>query len=395
MSLGSAAVLQAAANVAAALAKAGRKPSISLVFAEANSVGLGLLGGNSLDQALKQMESGGIETVFVAENDLVRRVSEHRVNAALAKVKNLVVLDHINTETTQRATVLLPGGSFAESDGTLVNNEGRAQRFFQTFVPTGETLESWRWLQDIALVAGRDGLGLTLDELTRACAQAVPALAGIIAAAPNAKFRMAGARIPRQSHRSSGRTAMNAKLDVHEPQPLKDVDTPLAFSMEGATGLGSKPAALIPMVWYPSWNSPQAVNKFQAEIGGALKTGDPGVRLFSAERQPPSYYFAAKESSNGLQAVALHHLFGSEELSGQAPVMSSRIPAAYLALNPATAAQAKLKDGASAKLSYNGSSVTLPVKFKPELPENCVGIPAGLSGVPTIEPGIGVKVTPA
>src|SRR5206468_6463076 len=101
-------------------------------------------------------------------------------------------------------------------------------------------------------------------------------------AAPNAKFRMSGAKIPRQPHRFSGRTAMNAKKDVHEPRPPGDPDSPLAFSMEGMTGLRQEPAALIPMFWAPMWNSPQAVNKFQAEIGGHLQGGDPGVRLIAA-----------------------------------------------------------------------------------------------------------------
>ena len=31
--------------------------------------------------------------------------------------------------------MVLPAATFAETDGTLVNNEGRAQRFFQVFVP--------------------------------------------------------------------------------------------------------------------------------------------------------------------------------------------------------------------------------------------------------------------
>ena len=41
-----------------------------------------------------------------------------------------------------------------------------------------------------------------------------------------------------------------------------------------------RPSALNPGVWAPSWNSNQAVNKFQDEIGGDLHGGDPGVRLF-------------------------------------------------------------------------------------------------------------------
>jgi NADH-quinone oxidoreductase subunit G len=351
--LGSVAVLQAASNVIAALVKLGRKPMLSLVFAESNSVGVSLLGGHgSLEHALEWMEAGKVETLIVAENDLARRVPAQRLDAALAKVKNLVVLDCIATSMTARAAALLPAGAFAESDGTLVNNEGRAQRFFQTFVPAGESRESWRWLQQIAEAAGMMKLGETLDALTAACAQAVPALAGIVDAAPNARFRIRGARVPRQSHRYSGRTAMDAGRDVHEPRPPQDADSPLAFSMEGATGLAPEPAALIPMVWYPSWNSPQAVNKFQDEIGGALKGGDPGVRLLQSDPAAMPAWFKAPAASKGPVAVPLHALFGSEELSAQSPVMQSRIPTAAALV---AAAQA----GAAA---------------------NVIGVPVGLEG---------------
>jgi NADH-quinone oxidoreductase subunit G len=389
---GSPAVLQAASNVVSALARAGRKPMLSLVFPEANSVGAGLLGGGTLEQAFEWIAAGKVETVIVAENDLSRRLPAKQFEA-LARVRNLVVLDAVATRTTQQATVLLPAGAFAESDGTLVNHEGRAQRYFQTFVPEGAIRESWRWLQQVAEGAGLMKLGETLDDLTAACAAAVPALAGIVDAAPGAKFRIAGARVPRQSHRYSGRTAMHAGRDVHEPRPPQDADSPLAFSMEGATGLKPEPAPLIPMFWYPSWNSPQAVNKFQAEIGGALQGGDPGVRLLRGNPDARPQWFRAPAAATGLRATPRPEMFGSEELSAHAPVMGSRIGAATLTVGPATAAAAKLEDGALAELRADGVTATLPVRVGGAA-EGCVGLPVGLAGVPVIAPGTMVTLAP-
>ena len=387
--LGSAAVLQAASNVVAALAKLGRKPLVSLVFAEANSVGVGLMDADPLEKVLQWIADGKVETLIVAENDLFRRLPAHTLDAAFAKLKHLVVLDALTSPTTRNATVLLPAGAFAESDGTLVNNEGRAQRFFQTFVPAGDVRESWRWLQQVAEAAGLLKLGESLDAVTAACAEAIPALARIVDAAPNAKFRIAGAKVPRMPHRYSGRTAMHAKKDVHEPRPPQDTDSPLAFSMEGATGLGPEPAPLIPMFWYPSWNSPQAVNKFQDEIGGPLKGGDPGVRLFAgaaAATDAPKYFDPPAATTKGLQAVPLHVLFGSEELSSQAPVMQSRrVPVAL-----AVPASSKLPGGAVTELRFNGSAVSLPVQ--PTAAEGCVGIPVGLEGAPVVAPGAPVTL---
>ena len=140
------------------------------------------------------------------------------------------------------------------------------------FRAAGAIQESWRWL----------GSWETLDDVVAALAAALPQLAAVTRAAPSADFRMAGAKVPREPHRYSGRTAMLANISVHEPKPPDDPDSPLSFSMEGNPD--QPPSALLPFFWSPGWNSIQAVNKFQAEIGGPLRQGDPGVRLIEPGR---------------------------------------------------------------------------------------------------------------
>ena len=70
------------------------------------------------------------------------------VDDFLESAEHVVVLDHLANETTAKAELLLPAGTFAESDGTLVSSEGRAQRFFPVFAQRGDVRESWRWLGD-------------------------------------------------------------------------------------------------------------------------------------------------------------------------------------------------------------------------------------------------------
>ena len=110
-----------------------------------------------------------------------------------------------------------------------------------------------------------------LDGIINDLAVNIPVFAAIREAAPSADLRMAGQKIPRQSHRYSGRTAMHAHKDVNEPQPPTDTDSALAFSMEGFTG--QPPASLITHFWSPGWNSEQSVNKFQDDVGGPLRGG--------------------------------------------------------------------------------------------------------------------------
>ena len=229
---------------------------------------------------------GKVDTVIILENDLYRRADAKIVDDALASAKNIIVIDHLINPTSSKADVTLPAATFAEADGTLVNNEGRAQRFYQVFVPNHDIQESWKWIDDIMTAIGKPPSsqpcpagdeGSRLDDIIEEMASSLPVFKPVQDIAPTADFRIAGQKIPRQPHRYSGRTSMLANISVHEPKPPDDPDTPLSFSMEGYEG--QPPAPLISRYWSPGWNSVQALNKFQQEVGGPLKGGDPGKRL--------------------------------------------------------------------------------------------------------------------
>jgi len=56
---------------------------------------------------------------------------------------------------------------------------------------------------------------------------------------------------------------MNAKIDVSEPKPPQDPDSPLTFSMEGSDE--RPPSSLVPYYWTPGWNSVQSMNFYLDE----------------------------------------------------------------------------------------------------------------------------------
>src|SRR5690606_41670996 len=109
--------------------------------------------------------------------------------------KVVIVVDHQQTPTAEKAHLLLPASSFAEGDGTLVSLEGRAQRFFQVFEPgyyNPDVLirEGWRWLHALRhTLPGKPVDWTTLEQVTAAGAAGHPRLAGIIDAAPDATCR--------------------------------------------------------------------------------------------------------------------------------------------------------------------------------------------------------------
>ncbi|EIL1427856.1 NADH-quinone oxidoreductase subunit NuoG, partial [Escherichia coli] len=393
---GSLEVIQAAANVAKALKGRGADVGITMIARSVNSMGLGIMGGGSLEEALTELETGRADAVVVLENDLHRHASATRVNAALAKAPLVMVVDHQRTAIMENAHLVLSAASFAESDGTVINNEGRAQRFFQVYDPAyydSKTvmLESWRWLHSLhSTLLSREVDWTQLDHVIDAVVAKIPELAGIKDAAPDATFRIRGQKLAREPHRYSGRTAMRANISVHEPRQPQDIDTMFTFSMEG----NNQPTAhrsQVPFAWAPGWNSPQAWNKFQDEVGGKLRFGDPGVRLFETSENGLDYFTSVParfQPQDGKWRIApYYHLFGSDELSQRAPVFQSRMPQPYIKLNPADAAKLGVNAGTRVSFSYDGNTVTLPVEIAEGLTAGQVGLPMGMSGIAPVLAG--------
>ncbi|HEX9385337.1 MAG TPA: NADH-quinone oxidoreductase subunit NuoG, partial [Anaerolineales bacterium] len=278
-SLGSETLIQAAANVAWALKTVNENTHIAFTVPECNSLGLALLDNKDLEGARQALKKSENATLVILENDLYRRADTQFVDSLLHTANHVIVLDSLENATTAQAGVMLPVATFAEGDGTLVNNEGRAQRYFQVLGPRDEIRESWRWISELMKLRDHElsGKWHNLDDLLHALSEQDSLFAPILEIAPPEGFRIVNQKIPRQPHRYSGRTAMQANVSVHEPKPPDDPDAPLAFSMEGYKG--QPPPSLTPRYWSPGWNSEQALNKFQAEVGGPLIGGSPGRRL--------------------------------------------------------------------------------------------------------------------
>jgi len=276
---------------------------------------------------------------------------------------------------------VLPAGSFAEADGTLVNNEGRAQRFFQVFIPDGPMQDAWRWTAELAALDGGAPQWAGMDDIIGDIVTTLPQFAGIKDAAPSVSFDKQGLRFPRAPHRATGRTALYANVSVHEPPPVTDVDAPLTFSMEGNLNEEQRPAALRGFSWTPGWDSNQAsITRYQDGIGGPLKGGDPGVHLLTASAGH-GYAAAAAPAAGEWQAVPRYRIFGTEPLSARAPAIRERMTAPCFSMNEATAATLGTGADETVELTIDGTAHSLPVAIDASLPDKTIGVPAGLEGL--------------
>lgn len=382
--LRSIAVLKAAANIASALHAKNPETRVCFAASEANSIGMGLIDGNPLSEALSRVENGRAETLIVLENDLFRRADAETLKAALLKVKQVILLDHTATAMIPRSDVILPSTPFTESTGTLINNEGRAQKHYSVLAANEPGIkESWQWIYEIMAASGQhqSRRWLSVDDVSADLVRAFPRLEKIIEAAPPESFRIHGSKIARQSHRYSGRTAIHANVTVHEPKPPEDKDSPFSYSMEGFQG--EPPAPLIPRFWDPGWNSVQSLNKFQTEVGGSLRGGPAGKKLFptiSGEAIifrdiPPAFVPRADR----FLAIPIHHIFGSEELSLISPGVSELAPRPYVAVHPEDAVRLGIQAEETINVSLaNTAPLQLEVRFEPSMPRGVIGLPVGL-----------------
>lgn len=374
------AVVEAAANIALALHRS--RPeltniALSYVVPEANTLGLAMMDARSVDDVIRLAEAdSSIDTLVVLENDLYRRAGQADINKLLSRIKHLVVIDHTLTDTASKAELLLPSGTFAETEGTLVSQEARAQRFFSVMPAAPGAQDAWRWP-----VAALRRNWQSLDAVTAACAAAFASFQHLPEVAPQAGFRVDGAKVAREPSRYSGRTSIDADRELHEPKPPEDHDSALSYTMEGVAT--EVPPALHPVYWAPRWNShQQATTKFQDEAGGHLRGGDPGLRLIEPPEQATGQWFMVNQADprepGQWQVLPMHDIFASEELSSLSPPIAERAAKPHAHLHPDDVAA--LKAASRVQIAGHHYQHTLPVQQNALVKPGTIGLPAGIKG---------------
>jgi NADH-quinone oxidoreductase subunit G len=383
---GSSAVIEAAANVAFALRAGNEHTRICFAVPWCNSMGLGLVSHKSIEAVIRAIRPIESTTIIILEDDVYRHLDTAQADDLLHAANQVIVIDHVHHATMDKAAYVLPAATFAESTGTLVNNEGRAQRFFKVLNPSGEVRDSWRWIGDIMQASGKSDVPPwpVYDDIVTSLSQEMQALASVSRVAPSANFRIQDQLVPRRRRRSSGRTAEGTNVSVHEPPTPTDPDSPLSFSMEG---YGEQPPSpLIPEFWAPGWNSVQAVAKYQDGVAGPLRGGNPGIRLIEPPEAPSLGYFAhvppAFAKREGcLLVVPGYHIFGSEELSILAPAVAELVAKPVIAVGPEDIASLVVDKDGLVEVVFSQISHHLPVRLTPGIPPGLAVVPMGLPGV--------------
>ena len=126
------------------------RPGVREKFEKAWGADLPKRRGITKITAMDQMLRGKVKAAYImGENTVISDPNTNHAQAALEATDFIVVQDIFMTDTAKLADVVLPAGSFAESDGTFANSERRVQRVRPAINPVGESRTDVDILLDI------------------------------------------------------------------------------------------------------------------------------------------------------------------------------------------------------------------------------------------------------
>jgi NADH-quinone oxidoreductase subunit G len=124
-----------------------------------------------MGDVLGRAAAGDFAAIYLVGGDPEGWITDAQASA-LDKSETVIVQDILPSPASRRATFVLPGGSFAERDGTFVNHAGLAQEIRKAIRSPGEARPDSRILWELA---GRRGL-VNIPALRREISQAIEAL---------------------------------------------------------------------------------------------------------------------------------------------------------------------------------------------------------------------------
>jgi NADH-quinone oxidoreductase subunit G len=133
--------------------------------------------GDHLSLIRQGIETGRIKALFLLHENLLGETGWPL--ATLEKVELLAVQGILESPTSDLADYVLPGASFAEKRGSMVNGAGRLQRLNKAITVPGHAMDDWQILVQLkAALGGGNGIH-TIEDVFKSMAAATPALAGL------------------------------------------------------------------------------------------------------------------------------------------------------------------------------------------------------------------------
>ena len=125
--------------------------------------------------------AGKLKALWIIGEDVVQTdPNTNKVIKAMNAVEMLIVQELFMTETAKHATVILPGASFLEKEGTFTNGERRIQRVQKVVEPIPGTKPDGQIIIDVMNRMGYNQADYTAAGLLEEISQIVPFFRGVV-----------------------------------------------------------------------------------------------------------------------------------------------------------------------------------------------------------------------
>jgi len=269
--------------------------------------------GITLTEIVHKAGHGDIKFLYImGENPMVSDPDLNHVEEALKNTEFLVVQDIFLTETAALADVVLPAASFAEKEGTFSNTERRVQRVRKAIEPVGKSKADWIILMDILNRLGIEKKYANPSEIMEEIASLTPSYGGI--------------------------------------------------TYERLDDLGS-------LQWpCPTTEHPGTVYLHKAAIAR-------GKGLFKAIEYKASNELPDKDYPYVLTTGRVLYHYHTRTMTGKVDGLNALSPESFIEINPATAKNLGIKDGAKVSVSSRRGEITTVAKLTRTIKEGVLFMP--------------------
>ena len=137
--------------------------------------------GYKIPEMFNAAIAGDLKALWIIGEDVVQTdPNTNKVMKAMDSLDLLVVQEIFMTETAKHATVILPGASFLEKEGTFTNGERRIQRVNKVVEPLPGTKPDGQIIVDVMNRMGYEQPDYTADGMLKEISQIVPFFKGVV-----------------------------------------------------------------------------------------------------------------------------------------------------------------------------------------------------------------------
>ncbi len=112
-------------------------------------------GSFDFQRYLESKPDSELSLLYVFEQDLVAKMGEAEAHGLLDRAAFVIYQGSNANSTSRLADLILPASTYAETEGTFTNFEGKVQRIHQAVEPLGDARWNWKIVQDLACILGR------------------------------------------------------------------------------------------------------------------------------------------------------------------------------------------------------------------------------------------------